>query len=189
MNDKSKQFASLIDEVLVLAAQNLPDGDYDALLKGVTGDLLNLRSSRAVIKMAEVDEQVVNAPRGPMVGLDAALTAMAQPDPRCTLCDLEAPPHRWHGLSAKFEPHGMANVPSGQAMLLDGPSPTPKQVTHLRNEALEEAAVAMVKTGRTSGAAIIRAMKTTPKDTDGQNGSCAGCHICDTQTQAMKASE
>lgn len=61
-----------------------------------------------------------------------------------------------------------ANVLSGRAMLLDGPMPTPAQVAHLRNEALEEAAVAMDQTGRLSGAAIIRAMKTTPKDADGQ---------------------
>lgn len=62
------------------------------------------------------------------------------PDPRCTLCGLGAPPHTTHGLSAKFEAHGMANVPSGQAMLLDGPAPTPKQDEYIRRETLEVAA-------------------------------------------------
>lgn len=33
-----------------------------------------------------------------------------------------------------------ANVPSGKAMLLDGPAPAPAQVAHLRNAVLEEAA-------------------------------------------------
>lgn len=115
------------------------------------------------------------------------------PAPRCTLCDLGAPPHAEHGLKAKFvsrivansssclwcktrpkaatfthegcdkpvcaecvmrasrgaPPLGnqpawlmdeQANVPSGKAMLLDSPAPTPKQEAHIRRETLEVAA-------------------------------------------------
>lgn len=65
-----------------------------------------------------------------------------------------------HQQSPNVDQH--ANIPSGQSMLLDGPTPTPKQVAHLRNEVLEEAAQdieALKLIGAHDAARILRNLK------------------------------
>lgn len=54
-----------------------------------------------------------------------------------------------HGIAAK------ANIPSGKAMLLDGPAPTAKQVAHIRAAVLEEA-VALAESFRKDAEILVK---------------------------------
>lgn len=150
MNGKTKRYADLIDGVLELANTGLSSEDYTALLDELKRELVFPKQCPMAApgipctyahrhhgphSWEKTDPQTASmcAGRGSFwcarVGCRAK-GVVPTPGEICLGCQQE--------MARNTREH--ANVPSGKAMLLDGPAPTPAQVAHLRNAVLEEVA-------------------------------------------------